>query len=129
MAKAKILVVEDDKFLREMLALVFEEEGYQADAVADGEAAWERLNKQHYALLITDMYMPKMNGVELVTKCQKSFPEIKTVVISGGGREVEAEHGKGRVKLYNKEIQADIFLKKPYNLDEMFTIVDRLLSG
>ena len=124
----KLLVVEDDKFLREMLVIVFEEEGYQLDAAVNGEEAWELLSKNDYALLITDMYMPKMNGLELVIKCQASFPEIKTIVISGGGREVEAEHGQGHVKLMDKEVDVDVFLKKPYDLDEMFWVVEELLG-
>ena len=128
MLSRKILVVEDDDFLREMLVMVFEEEGYQVDDVANGDEAWGKMNENQYGLLISDMYMPKMNGIELVAKCQDTFPTIKTILISGGGREVEAEHGKGYVKLLDKQIEVDVFLKKPYDLEEMFTVVERLLN-
>ena len=128
MLSKKILVVEDDDFLREMLLMVFEEEGYLVDAVANGKDAWDMLNKKKYSLLITDMYMPQMNGIELIEKSQVTFPHIKTIIISGGGRDVEAEHGKGHVKLWDKEIEVDVFLKKPYDLDEMFAVVEGLLA-
>ena len=110
-----------------MLVMVFEDENYQIDAVSNGAEAWDLLNEKQYRLLITDMYMPKMNGIELVAKCQESFPAIKTMIISGGGREVEAEHGQGHVKFMDKEINVDVFLKKPYDLEEMFFCVECLL--
>ena len=127
MLSKKILVAEDDKFLREMLVIVFDDENYHIDAVSNGAEAWDLMNKNQYGLLITDMYMPIMNGIELVAKCQASFPAIKTIVISGGGREVEAEHGQGHVKFMDKEIDVDVFLKKPYDLEEMFFCVECLL--
>ena len=129
MLNKRILVVEDDKYLREMLVIVFEDENYQIDDVSNGAEAWDLLNKNQYGLLMTDMYMPKMNGIELVEKCKASFPEIKTILISGGGRDLEVEHGKGHVKFMDKEIEVDVFLKKPYDLDEMFSVVEELLEN
>jgi len=125
----KILIVEDDKFLREMLVMVFEEENYQIDAAENGEQAWDMLNKNNYGLLMTDMYMPQMNGIELIKKCQLSFPELKTVIISGGGREVIAEHGKKYVRIKDQGVEVDVYLKKPCDMDEMFSVVKTLLGG
>lgn len=128
MISKKILAAEDDEFLREMLITVFEEENYQIDAVENGKQAWDLLNKNHYGLLLTDLFMPQMNGMELAEKCKESFPTIKIIIISGGGRDVEAEHGKGLVKLMDKEVEVDVFLKKPCDLDEMLSVVEKLLA-
>ena len=111
-----------------MLITVFEEENYQIDAVENGKQAWDLLNKNHYGLLLTDLFMPQMNGMELAEKCKESFPTIKIIIISGGGRDVEAEHGKGLVKLMDKEVEVDVFLKKPCDLDEMLSVVEKLLA-
>lgn len=129
MINKKILIVEDEVFLREMLTIVLEDENYQFNAVSNGEEAWDLLNKNQYGLLMTDMYMPKMNGIELIEKCKGSFPEIKIILISGGGRDLEAEHGKRQVKYMDKEIEVDVFLKKPYDLDEMISVVEELLGN
>ncbi len=128
MLNRKILIVDDDKFLREMLVLIFEEEGYQIGAAGSGKEAWEMLNKNDYGLLMTDMYMPQMNGIELIKKCQESFPEMKTVIISGGGREVRAEHGKKYVRIKDQGVEVDVYLKKPCDMDEMFSVVKMLLG-
>ena len=128
MISEKILIVEDDDLLREMQVTVFEEENYQIDAVANGKEAWDLLNKNQYGLLLTDLFMPQMNGIELAEKCKESFPTIKVIIISGGGRDVKAEHGKGLVKLLDKEVEVDVFLKKPCDIDEMLSAVEGLLG-
>ena len=125
----KMLVVEDEEGLREMLVIVFEDEGYQVEAAENGEQAWNMLNENSYAILVTDLYMPKMNGVELIGKCQNAFPETKIVLISGGGRELEAESGSGLVVFMGEEIEIDMFLKKPYKLDELLAVLDGVFSS
>ena len=125
-SQIQILVVEDEKHLREMLVIVLEDEGYQVDAAEDGEQAWNMMNINPYFILATDLYMPNMNGIELITKCQSAFPETKIILISGGGRELEAETGSGLVTFMDKKIEIDMFLKKPYNLDELLSVVDKL---
>ena len=127
-AQIKILVVEDEEGLREMLVIVLEDEGYQVDEAEDGAQAWEMMNGTSYAILVTDLYMPKMNGIELIGKCQNAFPKTKTLLISGGGRELEAESGSGLVVFMGKKIETDMFLKKPYKLDELLAAIDKLLS-
>lgn len=123
----RILVAEDETSLREMLVLVLEDEDYQVDATANGNEAWELMNKNPYDLLATDLYMPAMNGVELILACQKSFPETKIILFSGGGKEIEAEHGKQLVKFLGQEIQVDVFLQKPCDLEDMLSAIEKLI--
>lgn len=124
----RILVAEDEDSLREMFVIIFEDEGYLVDAAENGEQAWELINKNHYDLLVTDLYMPKMNGFELILQVQESFPALKIILVSGGGREVSAEHGKGAVTFNSKEISIDMFFKKPGNLDELVSVAEELLE-
>ena len=125
--KIRILVAEDEASLRDLLVLILEDEEYQVDAASDGSDAWELMNKNHYHILATDLYMPKMNGIELILACQESFPQTKIILLSGGGKEIEAEHGTRQVKYLGQELKVDVFLKKPCNLDDMLAAVERLL--
>jgi len=124
----RILVVDDDVMLREMHTSVFEDEDYLVDSAADGLEALALLSTQHYDLLATDMFMPELNGFELIIKCQKEYPELKTLLLSGGGKDLEAEHGLKQVTYLGQKIEIDLFLKKPFNLDEMLGFVDKLLQ-
>lgn len=124
----RILVVDDDEMLREMHSTVLEDEDYQVDSAADGNEAWALIKTHHYDLLATDMFMPELNGFDLILKCQNEFPSLKTILVSGGGKEIEAEHGQKQVKFMGQEIEVDIFLKKPFDLNEMLICVEKLLQ-
>ena len=64
----RVLVVDDDKLSREFLAHATEALGYQALAVSSGAAALEALNQSSFDLVLTDLRMPEMNGLELVER-------------------------------------------------------------
>lgn len=123
----KILVVEDEDSLREVLVDVFEDEDYQVDAAKDGSEAWELLSQNQYHVMVTDLYMPVMNGVELIRKCRQSFLHTKIILVSGGGKNIEARHGFDFVKIEGEEVKVDMFLKKPYRLEEMLTATEQLI--
>lgn len=124
----RILVVEDESTLREMLVMVLQDEDYQVDAAADGSEAWELLKINHYDLMATDLYMPQLNGVELIHACQESFPGLKTILFSGGGRDFEGENGATSVKVKGQVVNVSTFLKKPCNLNELLAVVKILLQ-
>ena len=125
----KILVAEDDEFLRDMLVLVLKDEKYQVDAAENGMEAWALMSANKYDLLATDLYMPKMNGYELILKCQQSFPKTKIILFSGGGKEIEAEHGSEKFKFLDDEVKVNMFLKKPCNLNEILGSVENVLAS
>lgn len=127
-SQKRILVAEDEVNLKEMLVIVLEEEEYQVDSANNGEEAWELLNKNKYDLLATDLYMPIMNGIELIKKCQESYPETKILLLCGGGKELEATHGNPDVKFNEDPIKTDMFLKKPYDLSSLLSTVEELVT-
>lgn len=126
-ATHKILVVDDDDLLCQMLVLVIEDEGYQVEAAANGLVAWDMISDGHYDLMITDMFMPEMNGFDLIRKCQHASVVGKIILISGGGSDLEAEDEKKRVKFMGQELGVDLFLKKPCDLDKMMSSVKGVL--
>lgn len=127
-SEKKILVAEDEELLRDIFALVLRDEGYQVDIAANGAEAWDLLNKNHYHLLATDLFMPVMNGFELILKTQKTFPSMKIMLISGGGKDVEAENGGTLIKFKGQATEIDIFLKKPYDINQLISVTEKLLN-
>ena len=124
----KILVVEDEDGLRDILKIVLTDEEYQVETACNGQEAWDLIQSNTYDLLATDLFMPVMDGAELIHKCRKNYPKLKIVLFSGGGRELQATHGDDFVRLNDEEIAVDMFLSKPCNLNELLNIVEKLLK-
>ena len=79
----KILLAEDDRNLSRSIDILLTLEGFQVIAVYNGEEALNKLLFQKYDLLITDIVMPNMNGLELIQKIRAINPTIPIMVISG----------------------------------------------
>ena len=82
-AKKKILVVEDEFGLQETLRDVFQMEGYDVRVAVDGDKGYKAYLKFKPDLVFTDIVMPKMNGLELVSKIRETDPKIKVIYVSG----------------------------------------------
>lgn len=75
METKKILVVEDDLFLRELYIDILTSEGYKVDSAADGEEALQKIKIGGYNLVLLDIILPKINGLEVVKQIQVSPPQ------------------------------------------------------
>ncbi|MFO7985561.1 MAG: response regulator [Desulfatiglandaceae bacterium] len=82
-SKKRILVVEDEFGLQDTLRDVFQMEGYEVRVAVDGDKGYRLYRKFKPDLLFTDIVMPKMNGLELVSKIRETHPDIKVVYVSG----------------------------------------------
>src|ERR1035437_10129415 len=80
--KEKILVVDDEKIVRESLFHWFQEEGYQVETAEDGETALRIFDKNKYDLLLVDMKMPGMSGLELLTKVKEIDKDTIVILIT-----------------------------------------------
>ena len=79
----QILVVEDSKPLREMLVHVLKEDGTQVDAAKDGRDALDKFQGASYDLIITDLNMPEMTGIELIRKVRQQDELVEFIIITG----------------------------------------------
>ena len=79
----RILLAEDDRNLSRSIDILLTLEGYQVISVYNGEEALNKLLKQKYDMLITDIVMPNMNGIELVKKIRLVNPQIPILIVSG----------------------------------------------
>jgi two-component system response regulator AtoC len=78
----RILIVEDEDTLRESLKRVFLREGYEVDGVNSCESAFESLDCGFYDVIITDIILPCVNGIELLRKCKELHPDVIVIVIT-----------------------------------------------
>ncbi|MBF0162372.1 MAG: response regulator [Magnetococcales bacterium] len=120
---ARILVVDDDIAIRAFLREVLEADGHQVDEAGDGKQGVLCYQKQPSDLVITDILMPEKDGVELIMELQESFPEIKIIAMSGGGRGLDAQFSLRIARDFGAIQQ----LEKPFTRKRVLETVYRVL--
>lgn len=120
-AQLSILVVDDSAVPRAKLRKLFEGHGYQVEAAEDGVKAMEAIAKTKFAVIITDLEMPNMDGFELIAAVQGSLEteDIPVIAITG--------HDEMQARVHNIQGLYGIF-KKPWNDRELLKRVDVLAS-
>ena len=109
--KTKILVVDDEASIREFLEIMLKKEGYDVTCAEDGQQAVEILKKKSFDMVISDLQMPRMTGVELLHHVNLNYPELTFMVITAFGTTESA------VEVMKKG--AYDYLTKPFKIDEV----------
>lgn len=120
----RILVIDDDAPMRETLRAILEKAGYEVVEAGDGRAGLSRQREQPVQLVITDIIMPGMEGMEAIAEFQESFPDVPLIAISGGSRS-----GVGCYLETAEALGACCSLPKPFGRSELLDAVARALSG
>ena len=115
----KILLAEDDAVMREYLTRALERSGYSVSAVDRGTAALPLLEQETFDLLLTDIVMPEMDGIELAQKASELVPSLRVMFITG--------FAAVTLKAGNAMPQARV-LSKPFHLRDLVLEVDRLFN-
>lgn len=116
---ARILVVDDERVIREILAEFLSLEGFSVNTVEDGEKALTELRLHPYDLLITDLKMPKLSGLQLLEKVEQERLGVLTVLMTGFGT-VETAIEAMKKGAYD-------YLLKPFKVEEVIHVVERAL--
>ena len=111
---ARVLVVDDEPQITRVLKTVLTSHGYQVRTAAEGDAALSSLSEWHPELVITDLYMPRMDGVELCRRI-RAVSSIPIIVLSVKGEE--------RSKVEALDSGADDYVTKPFGADELLARV------
>lgn len=82
----RILIIDDDEMIRELLRQILEKEGYEIIEASDGSKASLILSEKPTDLVITDIIMPDKEGIETIRELKKDYPNVKIIAMSGGGR-------------------------------------------
>lgn len=117
----RILLAEDDDSMRGFLVRALEKAGYDVIAYANGEEAFERLKTDPFTLLLTDIVMPKMDGIELARRASDLDPELKIMFITGFAAVV--------LNSDTAALKETRVLSKPFHLKDLVREVDRLLDA
>lgn len=115
-----ILIVDDEEGLREGLSKLLEDEGYAVECAEDGEKALEIVRCKHIDLMLTDMRMPGMSGIELLKQVRKIREDIGVIILTGYG-EIESY-----IEAMN--FGAMEYVSKPFKVNELKFIVSKILD-
>ncbi len=118
---SRILLAEDDDSMRGFLERALKKAGHDVVAFSNGEAAYERLKEEPFTLLLTDIVMPKMDGIELARRASELDPDLKIMFITGFAAVALNSDVAAR-----KEARV---LSKPFHLKDLVREVDRLLAA
>ncbi len=80
-----ILIIDDERSIRNVLKDILGNEGYKVDEAADGEEGWKKFSSSSYDVVLCDIKMPKMDGIEFLGKANELNPEVPVIMISGHG--------------------------------------------
>ncbi len=115
----RILLAEDEDAMRSYLARALENAGYDVVAVACGTEALPYLAEQHFDLLLSDIVMPEMDGIELAQRCAELSPDTKVIFITG--------FAAVTLKANRETPQARV-LSKPFHLRDLVMEVQRVFG-
>lgn len=118
--RPRVLIVDDEKFIRDILADFLGMEGYIVRTAEDGAAALGELGNAHYDLVISDLKMPRMGGIELLESIGTVAPNALTVIMTGFGT-VETAIDAMKRGAYD-------YILKPFKVEEVIRVVQRGLE-
>ena len=121
---ALIVVVDDDISVRQILREALVRSGHTVLEAADGDACAIILKTVRPNLVITDIFMPEKDGIEIICEIHERWPAIKIIAISGGGSRPEAMD----YLTMAEGLGADRILRKPFSLKQVLNVVDEVLA-
>jgi two-component system, cell cycle response regulator CpdR len=120
-AGPKILLAEDDNDMRRFLARALTKAGYEVVSFDNGKAAYDRLREEAFKLLLTDIVMPEMDGIELARRATELDPALKVMFITGFA--AVALNPENNAPKHAK------VLSKPFHLKDLVNEVERMLAA
>lgn len=118
--KERILVVEDDEFLRDTLQTELELAGYQVTVAADGLAAIERSRQEAFDLIVTDVRLPGMDGLQALSRLRELQPQARSIVITG--------FADPQAPVTAIKLKVDDYLQKPFTAEQFLASVKASLE-
>ncbi len=117
--KKRILIIEDDEEMGSLLKDFLEQDGFQIDSVSNGSEAFRRIAREPFDLIITDIRMPGLTGLDILPGIKKLQPEASIIVITAFGSE------EVRRRAFDKGATA--YLEKPVLFNELSTLVHEMV--
>ena len=115
----RILVIEDDPHILRGLQLNLGMEGYSVRSAADGETGLQLARAERFDLLVVDVMLPRLGGLEVIRELRKDDPDLPVLILSAKGQESD--------KVAGLQLGADDYMVKPFSLKELLARIDALL--
>ena len=122
---AHILVIDDEADIRTILERFFKKVGHTVDTAGDGKAAMRLLKLNRYDLVTTDVMMPEMDGLEVISAIRREFSDIRIIAMTGGAAYVD----RTLMLSTAKAMRADKVIAKPLDIKVLKVAVDELLAN
>jgi DNA-binding NtrC family response regulator len=118
---ARIIIIDDDKSIRQVLKTILEQEGYTVDTADTGKQAILKTNEKAYNLALIDMRLPDIDGIDLILKIKDTTPRMRKIIVTGYPTIQNAMEAVNR--------QADAFILKPFDVEKVLqTIREQLMK-
>ena len=116
----RIMVIDDDEEMRSLLKDFFDEEGFETESASNGADALRKLTKDHFDLIITDIRMPGLTGLDILPRIKRLKPKTPVIVITAFGSD----------QVYRKSLErgATAFLEKPVHFDQLRMLIHETVS-
>lgn len=115
-----ILIVDDDRWVRTSLSEVLENAGYHAENADSGREAIKKISDKDFDVVLLDLVMPDVDGIEVLTELKRYRPGIKVIIITGFAT---IDSAVGAIKK-----GASDYIAKPYKIDELLTTIKRVIE-
>ena len=119
----RILVIDDEPLVRATVVTILTREGFSVEEASDGAAGIAMIRTNQPDLVITDVFMPNRYGIEVVMELKRSYPHIKIIAMTGGGRMRMMEIGSAA-----NILGADHMLHKPFERESLLAAVSAVLG-
>src|SRR5262245_61229432 len=120
MSAARVLVVDDEKSMRDLLTITLEKAGHDVMAADGGDAAIEAIRKESFEAIITDLRMPKVDGLQVLRAARDLSPETAVIVVTAVATTETAVEAM--------KLGAYDYITKPFKLDEVHLILNNGLE-
>jgi len=118
---AKILLVDDEGSVLQSIGMLLKSDGHEVIPICDSQQAAEIIVKEQYDLLITDLRMPNIDGMQLITLAHQKKPPIPSIIISAYGSEQTAQR--------SKTLGCIAYIQKPFRIQAVIDAVHEALES
>src|SRR3974377_1563097 len=120
MSRGRILAIDDEPNIRRLIQSEFKLEGFDIAIARDGEEGLLLLDDQIFDVVLLDIKLPRMNGIEVLKRLKEKAPQTEVLMITG--------YGDIKTAVESLKLGAREYITKPFKLDELLTLVNQIVS-
>ena len=120
----RVLIIDDNAAIGDMIGRMLEGDAFQCITLTSGEDLAGHLQRNSFDLVITDILMPDVEGIEIIRELRHDFPEIPIIAMSGGGHSIGIDVLKSA-----QQLGARAVLPKPFLRKDLMAAIDRAFAG